>query len=404
MVVTLLGFAACSSEDDNVTTYYPLTVNIDMPEGVSASDFTSASVVVTNTQTGREYSSDKALPSYSFQLDGGTYTVRASMRINDGGTIATYNASRDIAVYDATTANLTLEKALTSGLIFKEVYYNMVKPNGKMPYMRDQFFEIYNNSDEVLYLDNCILGITEGTQGILPTAWMENGEIMKEYALGYYTVAFVGNGTTYPVQPGKSIVIAGQAMNHTAETATMYDASVAGAMKSPVDLSKADYEICLIDYKPAVSIDNPDVPNMTIIHANTTANYFSLPFAGQPIILAKLPEGVSPIDYAKNQANFKERPDGTMAGTKYLMIPQEYVLDGINIVNSNDSKRTIRLRSEVDAGYIFMSADYAGKSIRRKVESITPDGRVIFKDTNNSSVDFLSDQTPTPGIIPTSVN
>lgn len=403
MVVLLIGFAACSSEDDNVTTYYPLTVNIDMPEGVSASDFTSASVVVTNTQTGREYTSDKALSTYTFQLDGGTYTVRASMRVNDGGTIATYNASRDVAVYDATTTTLTLEKAITSGLIFKEVYYNMVKPNGKMPYMADQFFEIYNNSDEVLYLDNCILGITEGSQGILETPWKENGEIMKEYALGYYTVAFVGDGTTYPVQPGKSIVIASQAMNHKAETAAAYDPDVAGAMQSPVDLSNANFEVSLIDYKPGFN-DNPDVPNMTIILSNTTAtNFFMLPYTGQPLILAKLPDGVNPIDYAKDKANFKVRPDGSLS-TEYLMIPQEYVLDGINIVNSNPDKRVVRLRSEVDAGYIFMSADYAGKSIRRKVESIAADGRVIFKDTNNSSADFLSDQTPTPGIIPTTVD
>ena len=158
-----------------------------------------------------------------------------------------------------------------------------------------------------------------------------------------------------------------------------------------------------MDYKPAVSIDNPDVPNMTIINANTTANYFTLPYTGQPIILAKLPDGVNPINYANDKANFKVRPDGSLS-TEFLMIPQEYVLDGINIVNSNPDKRVVRLRSEVDAGYIFMSADYAGKSIRRKVESIAADGRVIFKDTNNSSVDFLSDQTPTPGIIPTTVD
>lgn len=32
-----------------------------------------------------------------------------------------------------------------------------------------------------------------------------------------------------------------------------------------------------------------------------------------------------------------ERPDGNYAGTEYLMIPQEYVLDGINIVNNDAS-------------------------------------------------------------------
>ena len=267
MLVMLTGLAACSSDDDNVTAYYPLTVNIELPEGISAADLTTASVTVTNVQTGRAYSSQEAMDTYTFQLDGGTYNVQASMRINDGGTITSYNASREVSVYDATTLQLQLQEALSGGLIFKEVYYSMVKPNGKMPYMRDQFFEIYNNSDEVLYLDNCVLGLLEGTQGILPTAWMENGEIMDKYAMGYYTVAFVGTGKQYPVEPGKSVVIASQALDHIAETQKMYDSSVAGAKLSPVNLVNADYEVCLIDYKPAMAIDNPDVPNMTIIHA-----------------------------------------------------------------------------------------------------------------------------------------
>ena len=404
MLVMLTGLAACSSDDDNVTAYYPLTVNIELPEGISAADLTTASVTVTNVQTGRAYSSQEAMDTYTFQLDGGTYNVQASMRINDGGTITSYNASREVSVYDATTLQLQLQEALSGGLIFKEVYYSMVKPNGKMPYMRAQFFEIYNNYDEVLYLDNCVLGLLEGTQGILPTAWMENGEIMDKYAMGYYTVAFVGTGKQYPVEPGKSVVIASQALDHIAETQKMYDSSVAGAKLSPVNLVNADYEVCLIDYKPAMAIDNPDVPNMTIIHAAGTGNYFSLPFSGNAIILAKLPEGIDPIAYAKDESNFMERPDGNYAGTKFLMIPQEYVLDGINIVNSDASKRTIRLRAEVDAGSVSMTENYSGLSIRRKVESITDDGRAILKDTNNSSADFLTDQIPTPGIIPSTVD
>lgn len=402
-VVTFAGFvSSCSSDDDNVTSYYDLNVTLSLPSGVSVGDLTSGSVVVTNDQTGRSYTSEDVNASYGFELPGGTYTVQASMRANNGGRSVSYSASKSISVYEDASLTLELAEGVTSGFVFKEVYYNMVKPNGKTPYMRDQFFEIYNNSDEVLYLDNCILGILEGSQGVLPTAWMENGEIMKEYALGYYVVAFVGSGTTYPVEPGKSVVIAGQAQNHIAETEAMYDGSVAGALKSPVNLLSADYEVFLGDYKPAVSIDNPDVPNMTVIYANGSQNYFTVPYTGNAIIFAKLPEGINPIDYAKDPANLKSRPDGTLPTSTFLMIPQEYVLDGINIVNNADkaSQRVIRLRAEVDAGTVFMSAPYMGKSIRRKVESVD-NGRVILKDTNNSTEDFLSDQDPTPGVIPT---
>ena len=358
-VLSLVAFAgtlvSCSDNDDT-TTYYKLSVSLEMPEGVSVADFTSASVVVINSQTGREYSDNEIKSDYSFELPGGTYSVTAALRVNDGGSVVSYSASKSVPVYEDTPVTLELTKSVSGGLIFKEVYYNMVKPNGKMPYMRDQFFEIYNNSDEVLYLDNCILGFLEGSQGKLPTAWQENGEIMKEYALGYYTVAFVSQtGKDYPLEPGKSVVIAGQAQNHIAETEKMYEPND-GAMKSPVNLLNADYEVFLGDYKPAVSIDNADVPNMTVICAQGTQNYFSLPITGNAIIFAKLPDGVSPVDYAKNDANFKERPDGSYAGQKYLMIPQEYVLDGLNIVNNADKpdQRVIRLRSEIDAGILYM--------------------------------------------------
>jgi hypothetical protein len=165
-------------------------------------------------------------------------------------------------------------------------------------------------------------------------------------------------------------------------------------------LSKADFEVCLTDYKPAYAIDNPDVPNLNVIYANGTQNYFMIPYSGNAIILAKFPSNIDPVAYAQDEANLKERPDGTYAGTTFLVVPQDYVLDGINIVNNNANYRVIRLRSEVDAGSVHMSAIYAGKSIRRKVEGFTESGRAILKDTNNSTDDFLSDQVPTPGKLP----
>lgn len=50
------------------------------------------------------------------------------------------------------------------------------------------------------------------------------------------------------------------------------------------------------------------------------------------------------------------------------------------------------------------SSAYSGKSLRRKVIAIN-NGRVVYKDTNNSSEDFiLGGQTPTPGTHPTGVD
>jgi hypothetical protein len=403
-LAAIFAVTACSDSDD-VAKNFELSIGLTLPEGVTASDITSAQVTVVNQQTGVTYSSEEITTAYKFAVPAGVYDVTASLRNNNGTSLTIYSGSKSsVSVYEAQSASIILVASEAGSLVFKEVYYNMVKPNGIMPYMRDQFIEIYNNSDEVLYLDNCIIGILEGSQGMLPTSWMENGEIMKEYALGYYTVAWISKegskGTTYPVQPGQSIVVASQAQNHIAETADAYDPTNANAMQSPVDLSKADFEVCLTDYKPAYAIDNPDVPNLNVIYANGTQNYFMIPYSGNAIILAKFPSNIDPVAYAQDEANLKERPDGTYAGTTFLVVPQDYVLDGINIVNNNANYRVIRLRSEVDAGSVHMSAIYAGKSIRRKVEGFTESGRAILKDTNNSTDDFLSDQVPTPGKLP----
>ena len=49
-------------------------------------------------------------------------------------------------------------------------------------------------------------------------------------------------------------------------------------------------------------------------------------------------------------------------------------------------------------------AAYSGKSLRRKVSSVE-NGITKFKDTNNSSIDFIvGGGVPTPGIIPTTVD
>lgn len=404
MAVVMTIFTSCSSNDD-VTRNYVLTVNALLPEGTVISEISKATVTVTNTSTGRSFQKDNVAASYEFVVPAGVYDIQVALGSNNGTeTYALNGAKLGENVFADSAVDVALVKGTVSGLVFKEVYYNMVKPNGKMPYMADQFMEIYNNSDEVLYLDNCIIGILEGTQGTQPSVWVgSDGQLMDKYPLAYYTIAFVGDGTKYPVQPGKSVVIASQAQDHTQITTEMYDPENPDAKISPVNLTNANYEVCLTDYKPDKAIDNQSVPNMDIIFNSGTQNYFMVPYTGNAVILAKLP--VDPYAFATDKSNLMAKPE-SIATTEYLMIPQEYVLDGINIVNNADklNQQVIRLRPEVDGGKVFNNAAYCGLSIRRKVESINANGRAVLKDTNNSSEDFLTNQVPTPGVIPTTVD
>ena len=83
------------------------------------------------------------------------------------------------------------------------------------------------------------------------------------------------------------------------------------------------------------------------------------------------------------------------------MANKKYMIDAVEIVQVDETKRYKRLPTTLDAGYTYLDGgSYCSKSVRRKVSMIVG-GRVIYKDTNNSTVDFLHDLTPTPFVNPT---
>ena len=234
-LAALLVLGSCKDDGgDDVATYNTLTVTLSYPDGITQADITTSSVTATNVQTGaKEQLAESGAGTFTIKLTGGEYMINASAFTDN----KIMNASKQISIYNNMDIEIGLKGAiLNDGFVFKEVYYNMVKVNNR-PYMQDQFFEIYNNSDQVQYLDNCILARLQGTQGTTGvTQWVtsENGtEIMDIYALESYVVAFVGNGTEFPVNPRESVLIAATAINHNAETGGV----------SPVDLTNADYGV-----------------------------------------------------------------------------------------------------------------------------------------------------------------
>jgi len=71
------------------------------------------------------------------------------------------------------------------------------------------------------------------------------------------------------------------------------------------------------------------------------------------------------------------------------MVDKNLVLDGVECFkNITDTKR---IRPEVDNGFAITDGSGQGQSIHRKVDPIATaaaGGRIVYMDTNNSSVDF----------------
>lgn len=168
---------------------------------------------------------------------------------------------------------LTLSWSVPSSLVISKVYNFGTQTNAKKVYNIDKYVEIFNNSDEVQYADGLWIAQAYGSAvGAISTVYpdVETADVVYLERV----VKLPGNGTEYPIEPSKSIVIAQNAKNHINPD----------VVTQTVDLSGADFE-CYVEGAPASMFpsDNASVPNIIEKYGATssTAKFF----AGQGTII-----------------------------------------------------------------------------------------------------------------------
>ena len=391
-VVSILFF---SCKDYDFQPAYTLSLSLNFPEGYTLSGFPAGGVTVnlTNTNTGRVVTATTdASGKLSCILVEGNYDVTCSFTVTVDGEEYTFNGTQgDYLLTPESNLQIGLIMANSGDFILKEVYYAGSRtPEGKT-YYSDQFHEIYNNTGEILYADSLCIGVLQQSSSS-PNRWVkEDGSFMDELPITFHVWMIPGSGHDHPVLPGESLVIAQDGIDHQTDPN--------GNPDSPVNLGNADWESYVeISGK---DLDAPGVPNLTMMYTTTTtSNDWMHSVFGSAVVIFRLP--VDWHEYVDNPDNFMTLP-GSTSSTRYFMVDKDNVIDAVEIVRVEESRRYKRLPNELDAGYTYLEGGtYCGKSIRRKVKMIV-DGRVIYKDTNNSSEDFLHDLAPTPGVNPTTV-
>ena len=276
----------------------------------------------------------------------GRYNVTVSAEVAQGGFTYYYSGTLTNKVITSDTS-LSIDAAASKAgaLVFKEIYYN----GASGYYFKDQFYEIYNNSDEVQYVDGLCIGT------LMPATAVYLGAVWQ----------IPGSGSDYPVKPGESIIIAQGAQNHKLIKDT-----------SPVDLSKAEFETFIVNQ--TVNPDNPESVNMTLkIDFNVFGTqWLSSVFGCAYVIFFP--------DREFDNSTWVQ-PDGYT--TKAKEFPIDCIIDGVELVNNATKINQKRMPTTIDAGATFTGATYTGKSVCRKIRS-TKDGRNLYMDTNNSSDDF----------------
>lgn len=396
LLAMFIGFASCDN-NDGPSAKHTVTVNVKLPSEVSSfSDVTSMAVTVFNTVTSQESVAQVVDGTATVTLTPGTYNFTVS------GETADFNLNgvqTGVDVFADKTVEIDLIATVGSTLVFKEVYFSGVPDF----YFQDAFYEIYNNTDEVQYLDGIIMGVVDYGMAVgtwnkdQASVWMTNGKYTNgKYPLTSHVQCFPGDGTQFPIQPRTSIVVASNPINHSARELSE------GDVQSPVNLENADWQLYADNAFPAdTRIEG--IPNMTLLWKNFGREMMPAT-EGQAIVIARLKDGQSPVDYAADPTSVVPLPGGT---TNCFVIPADCILDAIDIVPADAACHYKHIEAKDDAGMVWYTGadgvsngDYSGKSLRRKVAGFTAAGKAILKDTNNSSNDFIvGGSTPTPGVI-----
>lgn len=380
LLVGSAAFFSCNNDDDVKIKSYPMEVKFALNDGLAWNNITDAKLIVSNDKGLHDTISIKGDTTITFVQ--GQYNFVVTGKVKDEAA-AYVQGTAGVNLFQNATVNVALSKVVRSSLIFKAIYTT----GGKQGYMKDGYFEIVNNSDEVQYLDGLILSAPAGKQQN-KNAWQANG-FEDLYACGQGQVlAFPGSGHDYPLQPGQSVLIANDGANHK---------DLAGAGNHCPDLSKADWEVYLsyvngeIDY-PAKNLD-------VIFVNNKYMKAFGLGFFGRAYVLARLPQGMTPEAFAADHSNIKKEPGNAAATMEYLVIPSKYVLDAVDIWDAQTTNHYPTFLAKDDAEGVLASKAWEGKCVRRKVTKVV-NGRAYYQDTNNSANDFLNNQELKPGVTP----
>lgn len=258
-----------------------------------------------------------------------------------------------------------------NGFVIQEIYYTGSKTPSNGSYYQDQYIEVYNNSDSVLYADG--LTIVESTH-ISNTAVYPYADYPNDLIAGaLYTVP--GTGKEHPVQPGSSLVLASLGINHQTANAN-----------SPVNLANADFEW----YDAGTDVDVPNVPNLirAFCYSNTIWLFHVKGYHAYALIQPA--EAISDFVTAHSISVL------TTSGSSVtrVAVPYSIILDGVELGTAG-TIGSKALASSVDVSFTFCDGSYIGKSVRRKVLK-WENGRAILQDTNNSASDFIPNATPKP--------
>jgi hypothetical protein len=398
MILTamVIQFTSCQ-KDKEESILGSLEITVKASETYAALDTENIEVMLTNTLDNSEVKVNTNSTGVAKFLDlaPGTYTVSASKILSAEAAYVftglnkevTLNATKaDIVILpkEAKIEEIVLDGKTGGALIIREIYSTGAANDSYAIMFKDQFVEIYNNSEDVQYVDGLYLAyLAPQRAGSDPTKEVVTTLPIGDNVYASKIIQFPGTGTQYPVEPGTAVRIALNAVNYLEAKPLAYT----------TDNSTADFDTYGVTWLQSLGrtgnaffdIDNPNVPTMNCIYLFVANNGF-FNFDNSPS-LALLKLDANPAV----EANIIADPDITTQ-LYYVKLPTAAIIDGVDVLETASANMYKRLPASVDAGFTYVidlgKSSYTGKSVRRKISKTLPGGRVVLMDTNNSGNDF----------------
>lgn len=395
--LAVLSVLASCSKDEEIAVA-PLRVCLQLPMNLDNASLEDAEVTLVNIETMARYSAD------NFKQEGnsyvttvvvpeGRYNIAATGVISYAiGLSVTSTTMKAEALGVEVASDNTASRAVTllfnnynaeAGMVIEEIFFTSSTFSGtQRPYTDDQYLILTNNSDHLIYADS--LAIVE-SKFQSDMQWDLTPNLMKDAITVSWIYLIPGNGTSVPVEAGKSLLIALNAKDHTAVNSNSFD------------LSGAQFEF--FDVSPNAEFldeDNPAAANLTKWYSDLWS-YTMLNNKGTKSYgLVRMHSDYSSF-IQNNYYNYTYVVNaawGTYesSGNGYY-IPNAWVIDWVNLAISNEWAWNVASPS-LDSGWTYCAETSSDKSryglsvIRKRDAS----GRLV--DTNNSTSDFLPRQKP----------
>jgi hypothetical protein len=371
MLCAVVAFFAC--DDKEPVTPVALSIEIVLPDEMSAPDAYDVKIVNynDNSEVSKTAGADGKL---SVEVLPGIYNITVTAEVLHKNSLLYLSGTlTNVNIIAAGTQTVSLQASAPGALVLKELYYCGSKSKTGGNYFRDQFYELYNNGESLIYLDGLCFGTIFSN---LASANQPTWDIPNQanYVFFQWLWQLPGTGTDYPLEPGESVIIAQWATNHQIEDLNEL---------SPVNLASAEFEgLC-----PNATLQTDEAAiNMEIVFRTTS--------------MASMPQWLSSINGCAYALFFPEADTDletltTQVGntTQGLAVPIRIISEAVELVLNETQVQLKRVPTVLDAGATFVGESYISKSVARKVKE-TKDGRNIYQDTNNSSEDFVVKDTP----------